>query len=175
MSEERKGLVREEGSLRPRTGRLERARTDRLLETRSQENEAEPADERTDEVRSSRRRDRVRRGRPEVMEEVQDLGRGGSMMAVESAAIALDIVSHVLRGAVDRAFDEDYSSPGEVVRGVANEADMAVFDLVDELRAVPRRLDRRFEESIRSPRADRGERRRRDDEERVAPADRTRR
>lgn len=72
----------------------------------------------------------------------------------------------MLRGAVDRAFDEDYNEPGDVVRGLANEADLAVYDLVDEVRTVPRRLDRRFEEAIRSPRADRGERSRRDEEER---------
>lgn len=161
MSEARKGLVREEGSARPRTGRLERAR-DR------DEVEVEAEDQTDERPRHRAPRDRVRSGRPQVMEEVQDLGRGGSMMAVETAAIALDIASHVLRGAVDRAFDEDYSSPGEVVRGLANEADLAVYDLVDELRTVPRRLDRRFEESIRSPRADRGERRRRDEESRLS-------
>jgi len=162
MTEHRKGLVREEGSVRPRTGRLERS-ADRV-DDREEVEEAAPR----------RSRDRVRSGRADVMAEVNDLGRGGSMMAVESAAIALDIASHVLRGVIDRAFDEDYSSPGEVIRGVASEADLAAYDLVDELRTVPRRLDRRFEESIKSPRADRGERRRRDDVSRMSRADATR-
>jgi hypothetical protein len=78
----------------------------------------------------------------------------------------MDMMSRVLRGAVDRAFDEDYGEPGDVVRGIANEADLAVYDLVDELREVPRRLDRRFDDAIRSPRADKGERARHDDDER---------
>lgn len=82
-------------------------------------------------------------------------------VAAESVAIGFDMASKVLRGVVDRAFDEDYSQPGDVLRGLTNEADLAVYDLVDELRKVPRRLDRRFEDGIRSPRADRGERDRR--------------
>jgi hypothetical protein len=80
---------------------------------------------------------------------------------MEAAAIAMDVVSRVLRGAIDRALDEDYAEPGDLVRGVANEADLAAYDLVDEMRQVPRRLSHRFETSLRSPRADRGERARR--------------
>jgi hypothetical protein len=95
---------------------------------------------------------------------VKDLNRGVGFVGAESLAITMDIFSRVLKGVVDRAFDEDYSSPGDVARGLANEADLAVYDLVDELRVVPRRLDHRFEEAIRSPRANRGERARRSDE-----------
>lgn len=102
------------------------------------------------------------RGRPPLREEMGDLGRGSIFVGVESAAIALDTVARVLRGAVDRAFDEDYERPGDLVRGVAGEADLAVYDLASELRNVPRRLSHRFDESIRSPRADRGARDRRE-------------
>jgi hypothetical protein len=118
-----------------------------------------------------RRRSRGRRGRPALMGEFGDLNRGVLFVGVESAAIALDVASRVLRGAIDRAFDEDYSSPGDIVRGLTGEADQAVYDLVDEMRAVPRRLSTRFEESMRSPRADQGERRRRDRAGAATPAD----
>jgi hypothetical protein len=111
------------------------------------------------------------RRRPALMGEFGDLNRGVLFVGVESAAIALDVASRVLRGAIDRAFDEDYSSPGDIVRGLTGEADQAVYDLVDEMRAVPRRLSTRFEESMRSPRADQGERRRRDRAGAATPAD----
>jgi hypothetical protein len=120
---------------------------------------------RDDEERDEGRRALPRRGRTGLREEFGDLNRGGAFVASESLAIAFDIAARVMRGAVDRAFDEDYSEPGDVIRGLANEADLTAYDLVDELRTVPRRLDRRFEEAIRSPRADRGERARRDAED----------
>jgi hypothetical protein len=77
----------------------------------------------------------------------------------------MDIFSRVLRNVVDRAFDEDYAEPGDVIRGLANEADLAGYDLVDEFRRVPRRLEGRFDDAIRSPRADRGERDRRSNDD----------
>jgi len=119
--------------------------------------------ERDDDERSRRRRQRrrPRRGRPPLTDEVKDLNRGAAFVMAESVALGLNIASRVLRNAVDRAFDEDYSEPGDVVRGLTDEADLAAYDVVDELRRVPRRLDRRFEDAIRSPRADRGERARR--------------
>lgn len=95
------------------------------------------------------------------MGEVGDLNRSFAFVGLEAAAIAMDVASRVLRGAIDRALDEDYAEPGDLVRGVANEADLAAYDLVDEVRQVPRQLSHRFETSLRSPRADRGERRRR--------------
>lgn len=154
----RRGLVRESVSLRPRTGRVERARgleRDESPETR--EPASEPRARRSPEHSG-------RRGRPPLVEELGDLNRGGAYVAVESVAIAMDVFSKVLRNAVDRAFDEDYSSPGDMVRGLTSEADLAVYDLADELRTVPRRLDHRFEDALRSPRAARGERNRREEE-----------
>jgi len=114
-------------------------------------------------ARAPRTRGGWTRGRPPLSQDFGDIGRGSVFVGIESAAIALDTLARVLRGAVDRAFDEDYDRPGDVVRGVANEADLAAYDLATELRGVPRRLARRFDESIRSPRADRGERERRAD------------
>lgn len=147
MAEKR--LVREPGTVHPRRGRLERAE------------EARPGED--GEESEGRRSRQGRRGRPAVLGEVGDLNRGVLFAGVESAAIALDVASRVLRGAIDRAFDEDYSTPGDLVRGVTGEADQTVYDLVDELRSVPRRLSTRFEDSMRSPRAEQGERRRRGD------------
>jgi hypothetical protein len=154
MTTEKKGLVREPGTVRPRTGRIERAGVERV---RDREDRAD---------REPERETRGRQGRPPLREEIGDINRGGAFVAAESMAMAFDIVSRVLRGTVDRAFDEDYNEPGDVVRGLANEADLTAYDLVDELRSVPRRLDRRFEDAIRSPRADRGERSRRDEDQR---------
>ncbi len=146
-------LTREPGTVRPRArGRVERA------------DDAEPeargasADERGERGERGRAR---RSGRPEIMGEVNDLNRSVAFAGIEAAAIAMDVFSRVLRGAVDRALDEDYQEPGDIVRGIANEADLAAFDLVDEMRQVPRRLSHRFESSLKSPRADRGERARR--------------
>jgi hypothetical protein len=96
------------------------------------------------------------------MQDYGDVGRGAFFTSVESTAIALDAMARVLRAAVDRAFDEDYERPGDLVRGVAGEADLVAYDLASELRGVPRRLSRRFDEAVRSPRADRGERERRE-------------
>jgi hypothetical protein len=98
-----------------------------------------------------------------VLEDASDLNRGMMMVSVESAAIAMDIVSRVLRGAVDRAFDEDYDNPGDIVRGITGEADLAVHDLLGELRNVPRRLTHRFDEATASPNTEQGERKRRAD------------
>jgi len=95
------------------------------------------------------------------MGEVNDLNRSLGFVGLEAVAIAMDVASRVLRGAIDRAFDQDYAEPGDLVRGLANDADHAAFDLVDEARQVPRQLSHRFETSLRSPRADRGERARR--------------
>ncbi|MCS6900474.1 MAG: hypothetical protein RMJ98_12600 [Myxococcales bacterium] len=153
MAEKR--LVREPGSVHPRRGRMERG-----------EDAREDGEDNND-----RHRIRGRRGRPALMSEFGDLNRGVLFVGVESAAIALDVASRVLRGAIDRAFDEDYSSPGDIVRGLTGEADRAIYDLVDEMRAVPRRLSTRFEEAMRSPRADQGERRRRDSAGATTPAD----
>lgn len=162
MTTEKKGLVREPGTVRPRTGRLEKTRVERV---RGRDDDRR-RDMAQDDDAEKEERVPGRRGRPPLRDELNDLNRGGAFVAAESLAVAFDVVSRVLRGAVDRAFDEDYNEPGDVVRGLANEADLAVYDLVDEVRTVPRRLDRRFEEAIRSPRADRGERSRRDEEER---------
>jgi hypothetical protein len=112
-------------------------------------------------VRPAQRTGRVVRGNDD---EFSDLGRGTGYVGTESVAVAMDILSRVLRGAVDNLLDEDYSEPGDVLRGITNEADLAAYDLVDELRKAPRRLDKRFDEGIRSPRADRGERSRRSDD-----------
>lgn len=149
MAEKR--LVREPGTVHPRRGRIERA------EGARGEDGADDRD-RDDDGRGRR----GRRGRPALTSEFGDLNRGVVFVGVETAAIALDVASRVLRGAIDRAFDEDYSSPGDIVRGLTGEADQAVYDLVDEMRGVPRRLSTRFEETLQSPRADQGERRRRD-------------
>ncbi len=149
---ETKGLVRERETARPRSSRRRRRQDE------DWDKEERPVEERT---RRGRRRGQ-RRGATSVTNELRDLNRGGVYVAAETVAIALDVTSKVLQGVVDRAFDEDYSSPGDVLRGLTNEADLAVYDLVDELRKVPRRLDKRFEEGIKSPRADRGERYRRE-------------
>ena len=166
---DRKGLVRERGTVRPRSSR---ARQHHDEDVDDHVIEAEEDEERRPRRRQKRRRARAdrggrrgrretRRGTTSVSEELQDLNRGGVYVAAETLAIAFDVTSKVLRGVVDRAFDEDYSNPGDVVRGVTNEADSAVYDLVDELRKVPRRLDKRFDDGIRSPRAERGERHKR--------------
>jgi len=165
MTTEKKGLVRETGTVRPRSGRLERSRVERGRD-RDDDRRRDGDTAEDDEEPGRRDRVRARQGRPPLRDEVNDLNRGGAFVAAESLAVAFDVASRVLRGAVDRAFDEDYNEPGDVIRGLANEADLAAYDLVDEMRTVPRRLDRRFEEAIRSPRADRGERSRRDEDER---------
>jgi hypothetical protein len=144
---ERRKLVREEAKIPQRAARR-RGRDD------------EEMDSEDDRPRTRRRQ--WTRGRPPLSDEVGDVGRGTLFVGIESAAIALDTIARVLRGAVDRAFDEDYDRPGDLVRGVANEADLAVYDLASELRNVPRRLSRRFDDALQSPRADRGERDRRD-------------
>lgn len=154
MAEKR--LVREPGTVHPRRGRMERM---------------ENAREEEDLPEDGRRERRGRRGRPALMSELGDINRGMLFVGVESAAVALDAASRVLRGAIDRAFDEDYSSPGDIIRGLTGEADQVVYDLVDEMRAVPRRLSSRFEDSMQSPRADQGERRRRDRFGATTPAD----
>jgi len=152
---EKKRLVREAGSARPRAGRLER-------------NERTEGEEHHNEGEGGRR---GRRGRPPLMSEVSDINRGVFLAGIESAAIALDVTSRVLRGAVDRAFDEDYSNPGDIIRGISGEADLAVYDLVNELRAVPRKVSHRFDDALRSPRADQGERARRSEAGATTPAD----
>lgn len=119
-------------------------------------------------------RRRWTQGRPTLAQDFGDVGRGGVFMGIESAAIVFDTAARVLRAAVDRAFDEDYERPGDLVRGVASEADLAAYDLANELRTVPRRLSRRFDESLQSPRADRGERERREDQDVDRPRPRRR-
>lgn len=166
MADESTGLKREKGTVRPRRAR-DRDRDDDRRLTLDDDWDADRRrdDDDDDDDRGRRRRHRRgTRGRPPLRDEFGDLNRGGAYVAAESVALSLDIFSRVLRGVVDRAFDEDYSEPGDVVRGLANEADLAAYDLVDEMRRVPGRLDRRFEEGIRSPRADRGERARHDDD-----------
>jgi hypothetical protein len=157
-----KRLVREEGTARPRGGRLERGESAR----------DEGRGRRDDEPESTGdRRSTARRGRPPLLSEFGDVNRGVFFAGVESAAIAMDVVSRVLRGAVDRAFDEDYTAPGDIVRGITGEADLAVYDLVNELRNVPRRLSHRFDDAVRSPRANQGERQRRADAGATTAAD----
>jgi hypothetical protein len=148
---ERRKLVREEPRSPTPVSRAARRRDER-----------DDSDDDDDRVVRSRGRRQWTRGRPPLSDEVGDVGRGSLFVGIESAAIALDTIARVLRGAVDRAFDEDYDRPGDVVRGIAGEADLAAYDLASELRNVPRRLSRRFDEALRSPRADRGERDRRD-------------
>jgi hypothetical protein len=166
---ERRRLVRESPARPARTGRLERA------EGRGGRDEGFGRDEDgADEVvvrRRSPARDGGRWGRPSLVREINDVNRGLLYVGVESAAIAMDVAARILRGAVDRAFDEDYDSAGDVVRGLTGEADKAVYDLVGELRRVPRRLSHRFEEVARSPRAEQGERQRRADAGGPTPAD----
>ncbi len=175
MADKKNTLVREEDSVRPSRRRRSRARDDDDDDRLSREDDFEPRrrrrrrhadgdDEDDDGQPQVRRRARGRRGRPPLRDEFTDLGRGSGYAATETMAVALDIASRVLRGVVDNALDEDYSEPGDVVRGFTNEADLAAYDLVDELRRVPRRLDRRCDEGIRSPRAERGERKRHEDD-----------
>ena len=154
-----KGLRRERNPVLPRRSRddHEDDRTDsraRHVDTREETDDPLPR-------RQRRRRRRGPDGRPPLSDELTDLNRGGVFVLAESVALGMNIFSRVLRRAVDRAFDEDYNEPGDVVRGVTEEADQVAYDLVDELRRVPRRLDQRFDEAIRSPRAERGERARR--------------
>lgn len=153
-------LEREPGTVRPRArGRVERADGDDDVRRARGEDEGESPEGRRGRGRGEERGED--RGRPAIMGEVGDLNRSFAFVGLEAAAIAMDVASRVLRGAIDRAFDEDYAEPGDLVRGVANEADLAAFDLIDEVRQVPRQLSHRFESSLRSPRADKGERRRR--------------
>lgn len=180
---ERRRLVREAPARPARAGRLERAGGGATAGARDGARGAygdgpdgpdERDDDGADEVvvrRRSPARDGGRRGRPSLVREVNDVNRGLLYVGVESAAIAMDVAARILRGAVDRAFDEDYDSAGDVVRGLTGEADQAVYDLVGELRRVPRRLSHRFEEVARSPRAERGERQRRADAGGPTPAD----
>ncbi len=171
MAEQSKGLQREKESALPRRRRRgsrerqerDERRLDRDERRRSRvEARASGEDEEAGERERGRRpRERYRHGRPPLADEVKDLNRGGAVALAEGVALTLDMFSRVLQGAVDRAFDEDYAEPGDLLRGAAREADLVGYDLVDELRRVPRQLDRRFEEGIRSPRAERGERWRR--------------
>ena len=169
MSEEQRGLRREPRKFSPRRRRDEnepqrgaRRRGTRLV--REDDFDDDYDDERTLLRRSRRRASRKSMGRPALREEVADLNRGGAYVAAEAVALTLDVFSRVMRGVIDRAFDEDYNAPGDLVRGFANEADLAGYDIVDELRRVPARLERRFSEGIRSPRAERGERARYEDD-----------
>jgi len=168
MSDKSEGLKREPKRLRPRRrrnqegGQSEGRGGHRGLSRESLYEEDD--DYGDDRLRPVRRRRRGPKGRPPLREEVTDLNRGGAFVAAEAVALTMDVFSRVLRGVVDRAFDEDYSEPGDLVRGFANEADLAGYDLVDELRRVPSRLERRFSDGIRSPRADRGERARHEDD-----------
>lgn len=174
MAEQTNGLKREQGTVRPRRSRARDDRDERddrddrgdrrLSVDDDWESDRRRREDDDDEHSGRRRSRRASRGRPPLRDEFGDLNRGGAYVAAESVALSLDIFSRVLRGVVDRAFDEDYDEPGDVVRGLANEADLAAYDLVDEFRRVPRRLDKRFEDGIRSPRAQRGERARRDDD-----------
>jgi hypothetical protein len=164
MADDNSGLKREEEPLRPTRARRERA--DAEPEGRRARRDGWRREADGEEEAQPRRRRRRERGRPPLRDEFQDLNRGAALTVAESVALTLNIVSRVLQGAVDRAFDEDYSEPGDLLRGVAREADQVGYDLVDELRRVPRQLDRTFEQSLRSPRAERGERaRRRDDDD----------
>ncbi|HEU4409598.1 MAG TPA: hypothetical protein VFS43_30365 [Polyangiaceae bacterium] len=173
MTEGRR-LVREAPARPARAGRLERGEVRGGGRARDDEGFGGRGDDDADEVvvrRRSPARDGGRWGRPSLLREVNDVNRGLLYVGVESAAIAMDVAARILRGAVDRAFDEDYDSAGDVVRGLTGEADKAVYDLVGELRRVPRRLSHRFEEVARSPRAEQGERQRRADAGGPSPAD----
>ena len=161
MAEQSSGLKREKGTVRPRRSR---DRDDDRKLSLDEDRDRRRDDDDDDDDDRGRRSHRKNRGRPALRDEFGDLNRGGAYVAAESVALSLDIFSRVLRGVVDRAFDEDYDEPGDVIRGLANEADLAAYDMVDELRRVPRRLDKRFDDGIRSPRADRGERARHDDD-----------
>lgn len=157
------GLTRDKERVRPARGRRARRDHDDERELRADDRDDDEPEEEPEE-RGHRRPRRRHRGRPPLRDEVQDLNRGGALAVAEGVALSLNIFSRVLQGAVDRAFDEDYSEPGDVLRGAVREADLVGYDLVDEMRRVPRQLDRTFEEGIRSPRAERGERwRRRND------------
>jgi hypothetical protein len=166
---EKKRLVREATSARPRSGRLERETTPSSASANPRgvptERSARASAETSERDLGARARiRRGRQGRPPLLDEMGDINRGLVFAGVESTAIAMDIVSRVLRGAVDRAFDEDYENPGDIVRGIAGETDLAVYDLVSELRHVPRRISHRFDDAVRSPRSDEGERKRKADE-----------
>ena len=170
MAEESSGLKREKGTVRPRresSDRRDRGEDRRLSVDEDWDmggrRDRDDDDGDDNDRRGSRRRGKTR-GRPPLRDEVGDLNRGGAFVAAETVALSLDIFSRVLRGVVDRAFDEDYDEPGDVVRGLANEADLAAYDIVDEMRRVPNRLDKRFADGIRSPRAERGERARHEDD-----------
>ncbi|RYE94599.1 MAG: hypothetical protein EOO75_01520, partial [Myxococcales bacterium] len=154
-----KRLVREPGTVHPRHGRLERAAGDSegvRTEADGWERDRSPRSTRGGRDEGERAGARGRRGRPQLSGEFGDLNRGALFVGIESAAVALDVASRVLRGAIDRAFDEDYSSPGDIVRGLTGEADQVGYDLVSELRAVPRRLSTRFDDAMQSPRAEQG-------------------
>lgn len=164
MAEQSSGLKREKGTVRPRRTRDRDDDRKLSLDEDRDSDRGRRDDDDDDDDRGRRRRRSGTRGRPALRDEFGDLNRGGAYVAAESVALSLDIFSRVLRGVVDRAFDEDYDEPGDVIRGLANEADLAAYDMVDEMRRVPRRLDKRFDDGIRSPRADRGERARHDDD-----------
>lgn len=175
---ERRKLVREEPALVSRGGERateRRVRTERGGLSDRIGGRGESGERHRDEDDAGREprggRGRWTRGRPTLAQDYGDVGRGSMFVGIESAAIALDTMSRVLRAAVDRAFDEDYEQPGDVIRGVAGEADLAAYDLASELRGVPRRLAHRFDDAVRSPRADRGERERRDAAERAGGRD----
>ncbi len=148
---ERRKLVREEAT-----------NVDRGSARRRDSREKTRAEERPSPRAARGGRGSWTKGRPPLADEMGDVGRGSLFVGIESAAIALDTIARVLRGAVDRAFDEDYDRPGDLVRGMTGEADLAAYDLASELRNVPRRLSRRFDDALKSPRADRGERERRE-------------
>ena len=108
---------------------------------------------------------RRRKGRAQASSfrnDVMDMQRGGMYVGIEAAAATMDIVSHLMRNAVDRAFAKDYREPGDLLRGVTRDAGDVLHDAVDEVKDVPDRLNNSFYEAVpRRPTRDRGERHRR--------------
>ena len=162
-----KGMVREEpvrarrGGGRRRMGRVERAREDDAVD----DHDLAGGFEREESFRSSRgeRGERARRRpRNDIRDDLTDLQKGVMYAGVESAAATLDVMTHVLRNAVDRAFSNDYRDPGDAVRHLGRDVSSMGRDTLHELEDVPRRMADGFYDAVpRRQRQDRGERHRR--------------
>ena len=152
MSDESNKFVREESPVQRRRGARRRA----------------AASEEGDDAPRERRHGRVVRGKRGIRDEIYDLNRGAAYVGIEGIAAGVDIATRVLRNSVDRAFNQNYRNPGDLLRGVGRDIGDTAHDVIDGVKEVPNRLNDSFYEAVpRAEQQDRGERYRRAQEERT--------
>lgn len=161
--DEKKRLVREASPLSERRGR--RGRVVRG-EGRRPRDEAE-APEREPRAARGRRVPRdAGQQQQSIPRDMMELNKGALFVGLETLAAGADMASTVLRNGIDRAFSRSYRTPGDVVRGVTQNAGDAVHDVLGQTRATPQRLNDSFYEAVPPRNEDRGERWRRAQAER---------